>query len=130
RLEKAIGRGIAIESRHDVGAKRETDRWIALERVAIGLPDQLRRDVGMVEPLGHTMHDGSFERVMMQNGRIDEGCELSLAADHFLGLATDARPNRIDLAEGICRFCLLSGHHDSPDVILTTKTILAQRPWS
>src|SRR5215831_15355822 len=68
RLQKAIGRGIAIESRHDVGAECEADRWIAFERVAIGLPDQLCRDVGMVEPLGYAMDHSSFERVMMQDG--------------------------------------------------------------
>src|SRR5262249_3561750 len=44
-LEKPIGRGVAIEGRHDVGAERIADRWIALERIAIGLPHQFRRHV-------------------------------------------------------------------------------------
>src|SRR5215510_2075696 len=96
-LEEAIGRRVAIESGDDVGAERLPDQGIALGRVVIGLPHQLRRNVRMVEPLGNAMHDGSLERVMMQDGRIDEGCKLRLAADDLFGLSADARPDRIEL---------------------------------
>jgi len=83
----------------------------------------------MVEPFGHTMHDGSFERVMMQNGRIDEGRELGFAADHFLGLArmraqTGSTLSSAFAASSVPGPSRFSGHHPKD------QAILAQRPWS
>src|SRR5262245_61957150 len=127
RFEEAVGRGVTIEGRHDVSAERLTDRGIAFKRIAISLPDQLRRDIWMIEPLGDAMHDGGFKCVVMKDGRIDEGRKLRLAANDLFGLAADARPDRIDLVERVYSFRLFTGHGDSPDVILTTTAILAQR---
>ena len=61
----------------------------------------------MIEPLGDAMHDRILQRVVMQDGRIDEGRELGLAPDDLLGLAADARPDRIDLVErsGVSTCC-------------------------
>ena len=58
----------------------------------------------MVEPLRHAMDDRGFERVVMQDGRIDEGRELGLAPHDLLGLVADARPDRIDLVERAAAF--------------------------
>src|SRR5262245_13392170 len=128
RLEEAIGRGVTIEGRHDVGAERLADRGIAFERVAISLPAQLRRDICMIEPLGDAMPDGGVVRVVVKDGRRDEGRKLRLAANDLFGLAADARPDRIDLVERVYSFRLFPSHDDSPNVILTT--MLAQQPWS
>ena len=110
----------------------EPDRRIALERLLIGLPDQLGRHVGMIEPLRHAMHDRGFERVVMQDGRIDEGRELGLAPHGLLGLVADARPNRIDLVERVCGSCV-SLRHDRLQQLASrgNSTISAQpnRIW-
>ena len=47
RLEKAVGGRIAIDRRDDVGAEGLADRRLVLERVGIGLTDQLGRHVGL-----------------------------------------------------------------------------------
>ena len=73
RLDQAIGRRIAVGGRHEVGAEGFADRGNVLERVGIGLPDQFARHRGMVEPIGQPMDDRRFERVVVQDGRIDEG---------------------------------------------------------
>ena len=52
RLDEAAGRRIAVEGRDDVGAEDFAERGLVVERVAIGLADQLAGHVGMVEPLG------------------------------------------------------------------------------
>src|ERR1700720_1038414 len=62
----------------------------------------------MVEPLGQPIDHGRFERVVMQNGRIDEGGELGLAPYGLFRLTADARPYRIDGIEG--RLGLLLRH--------------------
>ena len=67
RLDEAVRRRIAVDGRHDVGAERFADRRLVLERVGIGLADQLAGDVGMVEPLGDAMHDRRFQRVVVQD---------------------------------------------------------------
>ena len=53
----------------------------------------------MVEPLRQPMDHARLERVVMQNGRIDERGEFGLAAHNVFRLAADARPDRIDLIE-------------------------------
>src|ERR1700692_4903975 len=100
RLDQPMGRRIAIDSRHEIGAERLGERRDVLERLGISLPDQLARQRGMVEPLGQPIDHGRLERVVVQDGRIDEGGELRLAAYDLFGLATDARPYRIDGIEG------------------------------
>ena len=40
RLEKAVGRRIAVEGRNDVSAKGRADRSIVIERIRVGLADQ------------------------------------------------------------------------------------------
>ena len=59
--------GSRSNGRDDVGAERIADRRLVLQRVGIGLADQIGRDVGMVEPLGDAMHDRLLERVVMQD---------------------------------------------------------------
>src|SRR5262245_12790242 len=46
----------------------------------------------------------------MQDRFINEGRKLRLAPHHFLGLAPDARPNRVHLFERVRRLRLLLGH--------------------
>src|SRR5438067_8408133 len=43
RLEKAVGGGIAINGRDDVGTERLAHRRLGLERVGVGLTDHLCR---------------------------------------------------------------------------------------
>ncbi len=81
-----------------------------VERVAIGLADQVAGDVGIAEPLADAVDDRGFQRVVVQDVLVDEGGELRLAARDVLRLAADARPDRIDLVEGLCRPCLKLGH--------------------
>ena len=117
RLDEAVGGRIAVDRRDDVGAERLADRRLVLQRVGIGLPDQFGRDVGMVEPLADAVHDRRLERVVVQDGRVDEGRELGLAAHDLLGLAADARPDRIDLVERPRGPRLILSHGSStPDV--------------
>jgi hypothetical protein len=110
RLEEAVGGGIAIDRRHDVGTERGAERRLILQRALVGLPDQLRRHLRVIEPLGDPVHDRGLERVVVQDGREDEGRELGLAPHHLLGLTADARPDRIDLAERAGGFDLVLGH--------------------
>ena len=70
-----------------------------VERIAIGLADQIARHVGIAEPLADAVNDRGLERVVVQDVLIDEGRELRLAARDVLRLAADARPDRIDLIE-------------------------------
>ena len=100
RLDQPVGRRIAIDGRHEIGAERLAERRNILERLGIGLPDQLARHRRMVEPLGQPIDHGRFQGVVVQNGRIDEGGELRLAPHGLFRLATDARPYRIDGIEG------------------------------
>ena len=100
RLDQPMGRRIAVDGRHEIGAERLGERRNVLERLGIGLPDQLAGQRRMVEPLGQPIDHGRFERVVVQNGRIDEGGKLRLAAYRLFRLATDARPYRIDGIEG------------------------------
>ncbi len=115
RLEEAVGGGVAIDRRDDVGAESVADRGLVFERVGIGLADQLGRDIGIIEPLGDAVDDRRLQRVVMQDGRIDEGRELGLAPRDLLGLAADARPDRVDLIEPLraltcCWAMIVSAH--------------------
>src|SRR4029079_9498968 len=64
----------------------------------------------MVEPLRDAVHHRRLQRVVMQDGRIDEGREFGLLARDLLGFTTDAHPHRIDLVEDACGLRLLLGH--------------------
>ena len=69
----------------------------------------------MIKPLGQPVNHRRFERVVMQDRRIDESAELGLAPHGFLGLAPDPCPDRINLIEGqfrlmLCHSCLPEGH--------------------
>src|SRR5690242_5945799 len=57
------------------------------------------------------MHDRGFQRVVMQDGRIDEARELGLASRDFIGLIANAPPNRVDLVETFRRTGTLVSHH-------------------
>jgi len=118
RLDEAVGRRVAVEGGDDVGPECNTDSRLGLQRALVGLPDQLRRDFRVVEPLGDTVDDGRFERVMVQDGRVDEGRKLGLAAHHLFGLVPDAGPYRIDLLERARDLPLLPSH----DILLHHQT--------
>ena len=66
----------------------------------------------MIEPLGDAVDHRGLQPVMVQDGREDEGRELRLAPHQFLGLATDARPDRVHLVERAPGLILL------PDLML------------
>ena len=114
RIDEPVRRRIAVHGGDDVGAERIADLRIALERVRIGLTDQFRRHVRAVETLGDAMHDRRLQRVVMQNGRIEEGREFRLAPDDLFRLAADAHPYRIDRVEFAARFRLMLGHGHLP----------------
>ena len=98
---KRLGGRIAVDGRDDVGAERIADRGLGLERIGISLPDQFGGDVSMIEPLGDAMHHRRFQRVVMQDGGIDEGRELGLGADDVFGLVAHLRPDRVDFLDRI-----------------------------
>ena len=120
RLEHAMGRRIAVDRRHEIGAEGVAERRRILERIRIGLPDQLARQRGMVEPLGQPVDDGRFKGVVMQNARIDEGGQLRLAPHHLFRLAADARPYRIHGIERRLHLILRhrSASREQPDPII------------
>ena len=92
---------IAVEGGDDVGAERLAERGLVVQRVAIGLADQIAGNVGVAEPLADAVNDRGLERVMVEDVLVDEGRELRLAARGILRLLADARPDRIDLVEGL-----------------------------
>ena len=117
-----MGRRIAVDRRHEVGAEGVAERRGILERIRIGLPDQFARQRGMVEPLGQPVDDGRFERVVVQDGRIDEGGQFRLAPHHVFRLAADARPDRIDGIER--RLHLILRHRQSSRKTTRTPIII------
>ena len=98
---KRMRRRIAVDGRDDVGAEGFAERRLVLERVGIGLADQVAGNVGIAEPLADAVDDRGFQRVVVQDVFVDEGRELRLAARDVLRLAADARPDRIDLVEAL-----------------------------
>jgi hypothetical protein len=114
RFDEAIGGGIAIDRGNNVRAERGADCGITLECIGVSLPDQFGRYIGAVEALGHAVDDRGFQRVVMQDGRIDEGRELGFAPRDLLGLAADARPDRVDRVEPAARLRLMLGHRRLP----------------
>ncbi len=74
------------------------------------MADQLRRYVGMIEPLRDAVDHRGFQPVMVQDGRIDEGRKLGLASHDLLGFAADARPDRIHDVERAPGLYLMLDH--------------------
>ena len=100
RLDEAVRRRIAVDGRDDVGAERLADRRLVLERIAHRPGGSVRADTSGWSSRSLTRcDDRRFQRVVVQDGRIDEGRELGLAPRHLFGLVADARPDRIDLVE-------------------------------
>ena len=114
RLDEAAGRRIAVEGGDDVGAEDFADRRLIVERVAIGLADQVAGHVGIAEPFADAVDHRRFQRVVVQDVLVDEGGKLRLAARDVLRLTADARPDRIDLVEALGRPRLKLSHIGSP----------------
>src|SRR5262249_61380237 len=75
------------------------------------------------------MHHYLSEPTVMQPRGIDEEGEFGLLAHHRLGLAPDARPDRIDLVERVDGFGLLLVHERLPGPgrgPVRNETIVAQ----
>src|SRR6266568_8882147 len=49
RFKKAVGRGVAINRRHDVGTECLANRRVSFKRVGVSSPDHLRGDLWTVE---------------------------------------------------------------------------------
>ena len=81
-----------------------------MQGIGIGLADQLRRHLRVVEPLGDAMNDGCLQGAVMQYRRIDERRELRLLACNLLGLLSNLRPDRIHFLDGGGRPHLLARH--------------------
>src|SRR5262249_20293292 len=68
----------------------------------------------MIDLSGQSIGDRGFKRVVVQDGRIDEGGELRLAPHDVFGLATNARPHGIEFVDGrprlMLRHCKASGN--------------------
>ena len=94
----------------DVGAECLADRRLVVERVGIGLADQVAGNLGVAEPLADAMHDGGLQRVVVQDVLVDEGSEFGLAARDIFRLGAHTRPDRIDLVETLGGPCLKLGH--------------------
>src|ERR1700730_12775203 len=62
----------------------------------------------------------------MEDGRIDEGRKLRLAARHLLRLVADARPDRVYLVQRVGGSRLLLSHDH---ISRTCLPILAQLTW-
>src|SRR5580658_9725927 len=105
-LDQPARRRIPVGGRHEVRAKVLADRRHVLECIHIGLTNEAARQRRVVEPFRQPIDDRRFKRVVMQNRRIDEGCELRLAPDRFLSLAADARPYWIDCVDYRLRLIL------------------------
>ena len=71
------------------------------------------------------MDDRGFERVVMQDCRIDETCELGFAPHDLFRLAADARPNRVHLFQRMCGFHLVLGHDLFTPGTCPTAAVLA-----
>ena len=99
RLQHSEAGRVAVGDRDDVGAKRFADRRIAIDRLRVGLADEGRRNVRIVQPRGDPEDDRALQRVMVQDGGHQEGRELGLAPDRLFGFLTDAREQRIVAGE-------------------------------
>src|SRR6516225_1120405 len=68
----------------------------------------------MIDLSGQSIGNCRLERVVMQDGRVDEGGELRLAPHDVIGFAANARPHGIELVDGrprlMLRHCKASGN--------------------
>src|SRR3974390_654330 len=99
RLAETLRCWVTVDGRNYIGAKAFAELRLILERVVIGLPDQIGGDVGMIEPLRDAMHGRVFETIVMQDVLIHEGGEFGLAPRHLFRLSADARPYGIDFID-------------------------------
>ena len=104
-------RRVAIDGGDDVRPERLGNGRIVLERIRIGLADQLAGNVGPIEPLGDAVDHRGFERIVVENRGIDEGRKLRLGAGDGLRLVADAFPYRVDPIE--LEPCLMLRHDAS-----------------
>src|SRR5450755_1682910 len=114
-LDIARGRGIALGDRDDIGADRVPDRRLGRESLVEGMADQLARNVGMVEPRGDAVGDRLLELVVIEYGRENKGRELRCAPRDLFRFLADARPYRIEAANGFGELGLMLGHETSPE---------------
>src|SRR5262249_21470542 len=99
RLEVAVRGGIAIDGRDEIRPERLANRRLVLERVRIGLADQLAGNVRPIEPVRDAVDDRRLERIVMEDRGVNEGRKLRLVPGDVLGFAADALPNRVDGVE-------------------------------
>jgi hypothetical protein len=110
RLDEPGACRIAVEGGDDVGAECLAQLGLVVQRVSVGLSNQFRGYVGVVEPFADAMHDRRFQRVVMQDRGIDEGADFRLAPDDVFGFFTNAPPGRIDLLNCALRLALVLRH--------------------
>ena len=122
RFDEPAGGRIAIDGGDDIGTENLAKRRLVLERVVIGLTDQIGRHVRMSKPLADAVSDRSFELVVMENVFVDESSELRLAARNVLRFAADTHPDRIDFIEAPCGPCLILSHAQVLPALLGFRT--------
>jgi hypothetical protein len=98
-----MGRGIALERRHQVGPRILPDRRAELQRIVEGLADQIGRHVGMVEALGEAMGKRRLEAVVVEHIGDHHRGKRRLRRHDALGVVAHRIPHRIK------RFDALSG---------------------
>jgi hypothetical protein len=96
RLEQPVAGRIAVEHRDHVGTEAEPDRRIVGDGRVEGLDDQLGRQCGMGQAAGDAMGDRLLEAALVQHIGEDEAGQRRLGGDRRLGLAAQARPDRVD----------------------------------
>ena len=114
-FDQAMGRWVAIGSRHEICPEGLANGRNVFQGVRVSLADQFAGQCPVIEPAGEPISNRGFKRVVVEDGRIDEGGELRFAPNDFLGFAADPPPDRIELIES--RFYLMLRHHSvSPEV--------------
>ena len=99
---------IAVDGGDDVRPERLGDGAVVLERIRIGLADQLAGNVRAVEPLRDPVDHRGFERIVVEDRGIDEGRKLGFGPGDVLRLVADAFPYRVDRIE--LEPCLMLRH--------------------
>ncbi len=96
RHQEPVARRVAVV----IGLDVDTNRRVPLRRLAhhhrIGLADQIRADIGMIEPFREAMDDRTLEAVVVENGGIEKRRQKRIAFNRLHRLAPDRRPDRID----------------------------------
>ena len=99
RLEIAVRGRIAVDGGDEIRPERLADRRLVLERVRIGLADQLAGNIRAIEAVRDAMDDGGLQRIVVEDRGVDEGGKLRLPTGDVLRLAADALPYRVDRVE-------------------------------